>query len=93
MKYEVLTPRIDTVLDRFRQRGPLSSETDAGEERNTEDPLEVWTTLVTSTKIACSRHSDSNSGAIVPAERLVTPGHYLHAWNRLQCSTKWHVFA
>jgi len=38
-KYEVMTPRIDSVLDRFRQRGPLlSSETDTGEERITEDP-------------------------------------------------------
>ena len=42
-KYEVMTPRIDSVLDRFRQRGPLlSSETDAGEERITEEPPVVW---------------------------------------------------
>ncbi|KAL9975413.1 hypothetical protein ACROYT_G012573 [Oculina patagonica] len=40
-KYEVVTPRIDSVLDRFRQRGPLpSSETEAGEERRTEEPPE-----------------------------------------------------
>ncbi|KAJ7376666.1 leucine rich repeat [Desmophyllum pertusum] len=37
-KYEVMTPRIDSVLDRFRQQGPLSSETDVGEERRTEEP-------------------------------------------------------
>ena len=41
-KYEVMTPRIDSVLDRFRQRGPLSSETDVGEERRTEEPPMVW---------------------------------------------------
>lgn len=39
-KYEVLTPKIDSALDRFRQRGPLSSETDAGEEKRTENPTE-----------------------------------------------------
>lgn len=39
-KYEVLTPKIDLALDRFRQRGPLSSETDAGEEKRTENPTE-----------------------------------------------------
>ena len=32
-KFEVVTPRIDSVLDRFRQQGKLSSETDvAGDE-------------------------------------------------------------
>lgn len=46
-KYEVMTPRIDSVLDRFRQRGPLlSSETDAGEERITEEPPVVWTSFI-----------------------------------------------
>lgn len=46
-KYEVLTPKIDLALDRFRQRGPLSSETDAGEEKRTENPTEVCTTFNT----------------------------------------------
>ena len=46
-KYEVMTPRIDSVLDRFRQRGPLlSSETDAGEERITEEPPVVCTSFI-----------------------------------------------
>lgn len=36
-KYEVVTPRIDSVLDRFRQQGQLSSETDvAGDDKTTE---------------------------------------------------------
>ena len=36
-----MTPRIDSVLDRFRQRGALSSETDAAEERRTEEPVMI----------------------------------------------------
>ncbi|XP_067052104.1 leucine-rich repeat and coiled-coil domain-containing protein 1-like isoform X1 [Acropora muricata] len=31
-KFEVVTPRIDSVLDRFRQQGKLSSETDVAED-------------------------------------------------------------
>lgn len=38
-KYKVLTPRIDSVLDRFRQREPLSSETEAEEQNKGEQPV------------------------------------------------------
>ena len=34
-----MTPKIDVVLDRFRQRGPLSSETDPGEDIGIEEPI------------------------------------------------------
>ena len=40
-----MTPRIDSVLDRFHQRGPLSSETDAGEEKKTENPVMIYHNL------------------------------------------------